>query len=256
MTCRPFTRQTVSEQAGSHILDLGWAAAGAVAGLAAGTCMRVPVYSMSVRSGEPDRAWCLSCGAPLPAHAAMRCEHCAAWVGAPWMLEVLSAAVAGLLLGQFAGRPEFAAFAYLAVVGVSLALIDLAVQRLPDRLTLPAYPAVVLLLALAAVAGDEWGNLARALAAGLALTACYLVLGLLSSGQMGGGDIKLAGLIGLALGWLGWPYLVAGACLGFVLAALAGLLMLARRRVSRGSLMSFGPYMLSGAMLVVLASKP
>src|SRR5216683_727998 len=130
-----------------------------------------------------------------------------------------------------------------------------AVQRLPDRLTLPAYPGMIVLLALAAAADDAWPGFARALLGGLALGAAYLVLGLLSASQLGGGDIKLAGLIGLLLGWLGWGTLLAGASLGFVTAAAVGLVLLTSRRISRRAMISFGPYMLAGAFLAVLTGR-
>ncbi len=94
----------------------------------------------------------------------------------------------------------------------------------------------------------------RALLGGLALSAWYLLLGLASAGQLGGGDIKLAGLVGLALGWLGWQTLIAGASFGFVLAAVAGLALLATRRISWRAKISFGPYILAGALLAVLAT--
>jgi len=81
------------------------------------------------------------------------------------------------------------------------------------------------------------------------------VLGLLSASQLGGGDIKLAGLIGLLLGWLGWGTLLAGASLGFVTAAAVGLVLLTSRRISRRAMISFGPYMLAGAFLAVLTGR-
>ncbi len=61
------------------------------------------------------------------------------------------------------------------------------------------------------------------------------------------------GALGVALGH-GWQALLMGASLGFVLAAVAGLVMLAARRISRRSMISFGPYMLVGALLAVLSS--
>ena len=140
------------------------------------------------------------------------------------------------------------------MLAIALAQIDAAVQRLPDTLTLPVYPALILLLGLAAAATRDGAPLLLALAGGLALSAGYLLLGLASGGQLGGGDIKLAGLVGIALGWLGWRAVVMGACLGFVLAAGAGLVLLAAGRISRESMISFGPFMLGGALLAVLAS--
>lgn len=231
-----------------------WAAAGAVVGLAAGTALSGEVYRMSVRSGEPDQAACRECGAPLPAWTARRCRHCGQWLGAALVTELTTAMVMALLFGRFGGQPVVAAFAFLGAVGVALAQVDAAVQRLPDRLTLPAYPAVIALLAGAAVADHAGSSFARAVFCGLILTAAYLVLGIASRGQLGGGDVKLAGLIGLSLGWMSWQTMITGACLGFVLAAVAGLALLAAGRASRRSLISFGPFMLGGAFLALLGA--
>jgi leader peptidase (prepilin peptidase)/N-methyltransferase len=238
-------------------MNLFWAAAGAVAGLPAGTCLRGLVYRMSVRSGEPDEANCRTCALPLSGRPTdPRCPHCRTWYGAPLVIELVCAAVLAVLLARFGGQPAVAAFGFLAVIGVALAQVDAAVQRLPDRLTLPAYPALVLLLGIAALLDRDPAALVRALLAGLALAAGYLLLSLVSGGQLGGGDVKLAGLLGLALGWAGWSEVVTGASLGFILAAITSVALLAARRISRRAVISFGPYMLSGAFLAILAPRP
>jgi leader peptidase (prepilin peptidase)/N-methyltransferase len=141
-------------------------------------------------------------------------------------------------------------------VGVALAAIDLQVRRLPDRLTLPAYPALLALLAAAALIGHQAWPLARAVLGGLALSGIYLLLALLRPGGIGGGDIKVAGLAGLALGWLGWRTELGGAALGFVLAGVAGLALLAARRVTLHSHISYGPFLIGGALLALLAAGP
>ncbi len=235
-------------------MNLIWTAAGAVAGLPGGTVLRGQVCRLSVRSGEPDEAGCRTCATALPAGPALRCSHCGSWLGAPAAIELTTAAVTALLFARFGGQPAVAAFAYLGAVGVALTQIDIAVQRLPDRLTLPAYPALIGLLSVAAVISGDGAALGRALLGGLALGGGYLLLGLASGGQLGGGDIKLAGLVGLLLGWLGWSSLITGACLGFVLAAIVSLGLLAGRRISARAMISFGPYLLSGALLAILAS--
>ncbi|HXP19688.1 MAG TPA: A24 family peptidase [Streptosporangiaceae bacterium] len=235
-------------------MNLVWAAAGAIAGLPAGTVLRGPVFRLSVPSGEPERSACQNCAAPVPAWIALRCRYCGSEFGPLVALELVTAAVLALLLARFGDQPEFGAFALLGVVGVALAVIDAAVQRLPDLLTLPAYPAIAILLGAAAITEHDTGALARALLGSLALAGGYLLLALLRAGQLGGGDIKLALLVGLALGWLGWGTLFIGASLGFVLAAVVGLALLARRRVTLQSAISFGPYLLGGALLAILAS--
>ena len=189
---------------------------------------------------------------PGPPLARRRLQACGNRLGTPLALELATAGVLALLLGRFGGQPEVVAFGYLGALGVALAAIDISVQRLPNALTLPAYPILIVLLAPAALTGHDAGALARALVGGVVLAAAYMVLALLRPGQLGGGDIKLAGLAGLALGWLGWPALVAGAALGFVLSAVVSLGLLAARRITLRSQICFGPFLLGGALLAAL----
>src|SRR5215469_5746369 len=216
--------------------------------------LRRPVFRVSVASGEPERTACPHCGAAMPRWRAVRCRGCGTRFMAPAVLELITAAVLALLCGRFAGQLSMLAFCFLGALGVALGTIDVAVHRLPDRLTLPAYPVLVVLLGAAAVLGHDGGALVRALLACVALTASYLLLALLRPGQLGGGDIKLAGLIGLGLGWLGWPAVIAGALLAFVLTAAVSLALLAARRIGLRDSICFGPFMLGGALLAILAS--
>jgi len=232
-------------------MNLVWAADGAVAGWMVGAGLRGAVFRLSVPAGAPD-AVCPRCSAPLRPWAASRCGHCGHTLGFPAVLELATAAVLALLFGRLGGHPVTLAFGFLGALGVALAAIDIRVQRLPDRLTLPAYPVLIALLAVAALTGHDIGALVRALLGGLALGAGYLLLAVARPGQLGGGDIKLAGLVGLALGWLGWPALLSGAALGFMLAAVTSLMLLAARRVTMRSAISFGPFLLGGALLVIL----
>jgi leader peptidase (prepilin peptidase)/N-methyltransferase len=237
-------------------MNVSWTIAGAVVGLLAGAVLRGAVVRLSVLSGEPLRTTCPQCGAPLPGPVAVRCAGCHSRLGPFPLLELASAAAVGALAGRFAGTPEVAAFCLLGAVGIALAAIDLHVQRLPDRITLPAYPAVLVLLAVAALLGHHAWPLTRAVLGGLALGGAYLLLGLIRPGGIGGGDIKVAGLAGLALGWLGWRAVVDGAALGFVLAGMAGLVLLAAKRVTLRSHISFGPFLIGGALLAMLAAGP
>ena len=235
-------------------MNLAWAAAGAAAGVPIGTLLRGLVFRMAVPSGEPERTSCLHCGATVRRWRSVSCPECGRRLGPPAVLELVTAAVLALLCARFAGQPAVLAFGLLGALGVALSTIDIEVYRLPDRLTLPAYLATLALLSLAAVLGHDAGALLRALAASVALAATYLLLALLRPGQLGGGDVKLAGLIGLALGWLGWSAVLYGAALGFVLSAVVSLVLLAARRISLRSAICFGPFMLGGALLAILAS--
>jgi len=185
---------------------------------------------------------------------ALRCGRCGGSIGRPAVLELLTAAVLALLLGRFARPPEVMAFAVLGALGVALGAIDVAVQRLPDQLTLPAIPLLIALLGAAAAIEHQGGALIRALLGAVALAGGFLLLALLRPGQLGGGDIKLAALAGLALGWLGWPSLIVGTTLGFVLAGLVGLAMLTMRRVTLRSQICFGPFLLGGTLIGIIAT--
>lgn len=230
-----------------------WAAAGAVVGLLAGAAVRGTVFRLSVPSGDSGQVACPRCSAPAPRGMALRCAGCRRSLGTPLALELTTAGVLALLLGRFGGQPDVVAFGFFGALGVALVVIDIAVQRLPDPLTLPAYPILITLLTGAAIVGHDFAALLRALLGGLCLAGLYLTLALIRPGQLGGGDIKFAGVAGLALGWLGWPVLILGAALGFVLSAVASLALLAARRVTLQSAICFGPYLLGGALLAMLA---
>ncbi len=92
----------------------------------------------------------------------------------------------------------------------------------------------------------------RAAIGGAALYAFYFLLLLVYPRGMGFGDVKLAGLLGMYLGWLGWGQLAVGAFLGFLLGGLVGGGLMAARRATRKSAIPFGPFMIAGAYVAVL----
>lgn len=144
-----------------------------------------------------------------------------------------------------------AAYAYLAVVGVVLAVIDTRTHRLPNRIVLPAYPVLAVLFGSACLLGAPWSSLLRAVVAGALLFAFYWVLW--RFGGVGGGDVKLAGVLGVAAGWAGWHALAIGALVGLVLGGLFGLGLIALRRANRRTALPFGPFMIAGAWIGILA---
>ncbi|MFF0343856.1 prepilin peptidase [Kribbella sp. NPDC004875] len=236
-------------------MDIPTTVAVGIVGFTAGLFLRGTVFRLSVRPGEPDRTLCFRCTAPVGGRLAIRCAQCRSWYGVPLGLEVTTAAVLELLVWRFGGLPDAAPYIFIGVVGVALAAIDIAVQRLPNVLTLPMYPGLIALFGIAAVVDGRPGQLARALLGGLVLGGCYFALAVLSRGRLGGGDVKLAGGLGIALGWLGWPTVLAGAALGFVIMGTVGVALVLARRVALQEAISFGPFMLGGALLAVLASS-
>jgi leader peptidase (prepilin peptidase)/N-methyltransferase len=155
-----------------------------------------------------------------------------------------------------AGILVLIAYLYLAAVSIALALIDLDVRRLPNSIVLPSYLVGIALLGAASILSGDYMALLRAGIGLAALWAAYLALALAYPGGMGFGDVKLAGVLGLFLGYLGWGELVIGAFAAFLLGGLFGIGLLLTRRASRKSGIPFGPWMLTGAWAGILFGGP
>ena len=163
---------------------------------------------------------------------------------------LVALALAGaLLVGGV--RPGTVALAWTGLAGVVLAQVDLAVHRLPDRVTLPAYAAVATALVVDAVALGTWPALLRAALAGAAAFGLAAAAAVLSPRGLGFGDVKLLGLLGLVLGWVGWGALLAGVFLGLVTGAAASLTLIAAGRAGWRTALPFGPPLLVGAVLAL-----
>jgi leader peptidase (prepilin peptidase)/N-methyltransferase len=161
-----------------------------------------------------------------------------------------------------------AACAYFAVMAVRLTVIDVRHHLLPNRIVFPSYAvAGVHLLAAPAVAGSGAGPghvtagplaglasqpVLRVLAGGAILWLFYFILRFVYPPGMGFGDVKLAGVLGMYLGYLGWGHLFAGTFLAFLLGGLWSIALLAARRGTLKSSIPFGPFMLAGTAAAML----
>jgi leader peptidase (prepilin peptidase) / N-methyltransferase len=172
----------------------------------------------------------------------------------PPVLEIVAAAVLAAVGLRFGWAPDLPAWAWFAAVGLLLAVIDLRERLLPNRVLVPGIVVTAALLALAAALDDAWPDLWRALLAAGASFALLLGMALLAPAGLGMGDVKLAALLGLVLGWLGWPAVLLGFFLGFLLQAVLGLVLLAAQRAGRRTELPFGPALLAGALVAALVS--
>lgn len=148
---------------------------------------------------------------------------------------------------------SLAAFLWLAGVSVALAVIDLEHHRLPNSIVLPSYAVGGVLLAASSVLVGDWAALARGALGLVALFSFYLIAALSYPGGMGFGDVKLAGVLGLYLAWLGWGEFAVGAFAAFLLGGLFAVVLVVTRRVQRTGGIPFGPWMLAGAWVGVFA---
>jgi leader peptidase (prepilin peptidase)/N-methyltransferase len=209
----------------------------AVAGVVAGRVLSTRLVSLGYRLDDET-----GIGPRLPA----------------WGIAFVLAALWGLLAWRFGPTAEYAlAPAYLgfAFVAVALAWVDVDVHRLPHGLTRPAYPMLVGQLALASWASGDWGALRRSLIAGAVLWAIYLALALVAAllrSGFGLGDVTLAGLVGIATGYVSaWGPVIA-TYVAFLLSGVYGLGRIVLRRGSRKDHIAFGPWMLVGALIALV----
>lgn len=155
----------------------------------------------------------------------------------------------------FAVVSSIAAFVYLAVVTVILVIVDLREHRLPNAVVLPGYVVGLVLLGAASLAADDVPALVRALVGMVAMYIFYALLRLVRPGGMGGGDVKLAGVLGLYLGWTGWASLIVGTVAAFLLGGVFGILLMLSRRATRTTSIPFGPWMLAGAWIGIVVGS-
>jgi leader peptidase (prepilin peptidase) / N-methyltransferase len=170
------------------------------------------------------------------------------------VLEVVSAALFALVGLRFGWSADLPAWLWFLAVALLLGVVDLREKLLPNRVVLPGVVGAALLLTLAAAVEGDWDPLLRAVVAGAVCFAVLLTMALIAPSGMGMGDVKLAGLLGLMLGWLGWPAVVLGFLLGFLAQAVVGLALLAVRKAGRRTDLPFGPALLCGALAAALVA--
>lgn len=167
-------------------------------------------------------------------------------------LAVSSAAMAALVAWRIDDAELVPVWVVVAGVGSWLAFVDWHTRLLPYRLVAPLYLITLLLVALGALLLRDPDVLVHAL---LANVAVYLVFRVLHwaghrffGGAFGYGDVRLSGVLGLALGSLGTSEVLVGTYGGFVLGAVLGI-VLSRLGLVDPRGYAFGPYMVVGAVV-------
>lgn len=239
-----------------------------VLGCAVGSFLNVVVHRVPrglslVRPGSS----CPSCAAPVRAYDNVpvlswlalggRCRQCREPIS--WRYPVVEAVTGALFLLEAATlgwSPYLAAVLVVSAAGVALFLIDLAHRRLPFAVTGTAAALVAGALAVDVLV-DGASPLPGAVASALVWLAVYGGVWLLTSGRgMGLGDVALAPLLGLVLGWSGWGPSTLGLFGGFVLGAAVGAVLLLGGRASRRTRVPHGPFMLAGAAVGLFWGAP
>ncbi|WP_263055022.1 prepilin peptidase [Curtobacterium sp. RIT-PI-V] len=256
------------------------AAFGAVFGLAVGSFLNVVVHRVPAgMSVVAPASACPKCGrairgfdnVPLVSWLVLRgrCRDCAEPISVRYpVVEASTAVLFVAVIVRFlprAGAPGaviagqtvlLVALLFVMAVSVALALIDIDTHTLPNRIVLPMYPVLVVLLAASSVLTGDWAAMLRGLLGLVILGGVYLVLAIAAPRGMGFGDVKLAGALGLLLAYLGWGPLAVGAFGAFLLGGTFGIVLLLTRRAGRSTGIPFGPWMLLGAWVGAFSGVP
>ncbi|GAB2939259.1 A24 family peptidase [Micromonospora polyrhachis] len=239
-------------------MSVAIAVAAVVLGAVGGGVTPRLAYRLAIEAGTVSRSACHCARAPRTGPSrwlgpATRCPVCTARQGPPtWSTIVAGAASFGLLVAGLRDDPALPAFLAVAAIGLPLAAIDLTSLRLPDPLVAAAGLAAVLGLVGATLTIGTPQPLLRALAGALVSIGAYVLLALLPGSRLGFGDVKLGGVLGLLLGWLGWPAVLLGLVLPHVIAGVIALCLLLTGRVGRQAALPLGPALLVGALLAAL----
>jgi leader peptidase (prepilin peptidase) / N-methyltransferase len=175
----------------------------------------------------------------------------AAGPGLAWRTALAGAVVGGLVGARTGWGWELLLLGYLVPVGIALAVVDWRTRLLPTWVIAPSYVVVVGLACLASLLSGDWDDLVRAGWGWAVAGGTFLLLWLVYPRGMGYGDVRLSGVLGIALGYLGWGPLLVGVYAGFLLGGIGGGLLTLLRLVDRRAY-PFGPFMLLGAVVGVL----
>ncbi|HEX3538926.1 MAG TPA: prepilin peptidase [Acidimicrobiales bacterium] len=242
--------------------------AAGVIGLAVGSFLNVVIHRVPRKqSVVRPRSACPACGTQLAERDNVpllswlllrgRCRTCGAPISIRYPLVELATAMlfvgAALRFGFDWALPAFLVF--LAGL-LALAFTDLEHYLLPVRIVYPVLVTMAVLLVVAAAADSRWSQLETAAAAAAVGFAVFFFLNWLNPKWMGFGDVRLAAVIGLGLGWLGASVAFLGFFLAFLLGSVVGVALIVTKRMDRKSPIPFGVFLAIGAGIAVFAGQP
>jgi leader peptidase (prepilin peptidase)/N-methyltransferase len=231
--------EIVVERLGAHeTLALPWWHC-PTCGVAPAPAGRVPLVRVVAR-----RRGCPSCGAATP------------YPWRPLVLAVVTAAVLGAFAATFGADVALAPYAVLGISLVAVSAVDLERSIIPNRIVYPTLAAMVPLLLVASAVDDRWGSMGRSLVSGAVAFAFFLLVHLLVPRGMGFGDVRLAGVVGLAAGWLGYGHAFVAFLASFLLASVIGLAFVLATGRGRKARIPFGPFLAAGAVLSIVWGDP
>ena len=234
-------------------------------GLAIGSFLNVVIYrvpkGLSVVS---PRSACPSCETPILERDNIplvswlllrgRCRHCGEPISARYpLVELACGALFAGLVARFGYDWALPAYLVLFAGLLALSVIDVETLLLPKVIVWPLSIAVTALFVLAAAITGEWHPLLVGVISGAAWFVLFYGMNLASPRMLGYGDVRLAPVLGLALGWLGWRSVLLGFFAANLIGAVIGITLIATKRMSRQQQIPYGVFLALGCAVAVFA---
>lgn len=243
--------------------------ASAVLGLMIGSFLNVVIWRVPRKeSVVRPRSACPSCNTtirsvdniPIISWLALgrKCRSCRVPISVRYpLVEFMCAALFALVAWRHTDSAALPVFLVLTATLLAISVIDLEYYIVPNRILGPVTVVSIILLAATALDSDIGIDVfVRAIAGAFAAFGVLLVVHLISPRGMGFGDVKLAFLLGLNLGWLGWGEVMLGFFLAFFLGSVVGIGLILTRVRSRKQHVPFAPFLAAGTMLALLWGDP
>ncbi len=238
-----------------------------VYGLVIGSFLNVVIWRIPRHESiVSPRSHCPGCDAPIATRDNIpvvswlalrgRCRHCGTKISVRYpFVELATAALFAAVGARFSHSWALPAFLVLTGALIAISAIDLEHFIIPNRIVYPVGFASVALLAFAALVGHDWSAFERALLGAVAAFAFFFVLHVIVPAGMGFGDVRLSFVLGLFLGWLGWPEVVGGLFAGFLYGSVIGIALIVFGGRGRRQHIPFGPFLAAGTMTFVLVGN-
>jgi leader peptidase (prepilin peptidase)/N-methyltransferase len=139
---------------------------------------------------------------------------------------------------------------------VAISAVDLDRWIIPNHIVYPTLAVLIPLFVLSSAVDHQWGSLGRAAICGAVAFLGFFVLHVAVPKGMGFGDVRLAGVIGLATGWLGFGHAFVGFFAGFLLGAVVGIVFIVISGGDRKTKIPFGPFLAAGAVVSIGWGSP
>ena len=165
---------------------------------------------------------------------------------------IIAAAIAAQLLNQFHFSWELFAYGLMCAMCAEQSLIDITTHRLTRSVTMRAAFVGGPLLSIASLANNQPGKIGVMALSFTATLLTFMTLSLASRRGIGAGDVRLAAVLAMFLGYLGAQYVFLALALGFIIGGVVALLLIITRKATRNTRIAFGPYLCIGTMAVVL----